>query len=66
MGFKKIRYHDGDNIMKIRIEDDSGGLMENWTIKMSDLGKWVNIMHHKYGIELSNKKKLDEDLDWIR
>lgn len=63
MGFKKIRYHTGEGLVKIRIEDETGAKMENWTIMMSDLGQWANMMFKKYGIS-RNGKKLDKDLGW--
>jgi len=61
MSFKKINYNLGENIVKIKIEDSTGARQENWTIMMSDLGKFVDLMHRKYG----NIKK-DRDLDWTR
>ncbi len=63
MGFKKIQYHTGEGLVKIRIEDETGAKMENWTIMMSDLGQWVSMMQRKYGIS-KKKKRVDEDLDW--
>ena len=45
---------------KIKILDETGALMENWTIMMSDLGKWASLMRQKYGI----KDNRDKDLDW--
>ena len=65
MDFKRLRYNSGEGRVKIKIEDDTGRLMENWTIMMSDLGKWVTLMHKKYGIVLEPEKK-DRDLDWLK
>jgi hypothetical protein len=61
--FKKIRYGVGSEIVKIKIEDGTGGLKENWTIMMSDLAKFVKRMSQKYHIE-GMKKDKDSDLDW--
>ena len=60
IGFERIRYNSGRNIVKIKIEDTSGALIENWTIMMSDLGKWVKQMDEKYGSQIKRKT----DLDW--
>lgn len=61
MVFRSIRYNTGTGIMKVRIEDDTGALMENWTIMMSDFEDWAETMRRKYGITKKKKK----DLDWI-
>ena len=66
MGYKKIKYNSGEGIVKIRIEEESGALMENWTIMFSDLGKWVSQMRRKYGSIVDGKRNDDKDLDWIR
>lgn len=63
MGFKKIKYHTGDGLMKVKIEDDSGATIESWTIMFSDFLKWVDIMKRKYGFP---EHKKDRDLDWIK
>jgi len=65
MGFKKIRYHTGEGLVKIKIEDETGAKQESWTIMMSDLGQWANIMRKKYGIK-DKVTKRDKDLDWAR
>ena len=62
MGFKNIRYNTGECLVKIRIENETGALLENWTIMFSDLAKWFNTMRRKYGI----KGTKDTDLDWAR
>ncbi len=65
MGFKKIQYHTGEGLVKIKIEDETGAKMENWTIMMSDLGQWSSMMLRKYGI--GKKQKIqDSDLDWAK
>jgi hypothetical protein len=61
MGFKKIKYNNGEGLVKIKIEDETGAKQESWTIMLSDLGQWSAMMCRKYGIE---KRKKDEDLDW--
>lgn len=63
MGFKKIAYNTGVNIVEIKIKDETGRFIENWTLMMSDLYKWVDIMKRKYGLEF---KEAPRDLDWIR
>lgn len=64
MPFKKIRTTPGDMIVEIKVRDENRSVLENWTIMMSDLGRWTNTMKQKYGIK-SDKKKKDEDIDWI-
>ena len=60
MTFKKVKDSKGDQIVIIKVLDQDRSILENWTIMMSDLYKWVSIMKSKYGI---NRK--DKDLDWI-
>lgn len=62
MGFKKISYHRGDYLMKVKIEDPSGAKEGNWTFMMSDLGQFVETMHRKYGI--SREPVESKELDW--
>ena len=61
MSFKKIRYNTGENIIKIKIQDETGRFIENWTLLMSDLPQWVEIISRKYGIRFS---KIPRDLFW--
>lgn len=65
---KPIKYNSGESIIKIRIEEPSGALMENWTVMASDLWKWARAMRLKYGLNFDEKKKTvnDRDLDWMR
>ena len=65
MGFKRIRYHTGEGLVKVRIEDETGAKMESWTIMMSDLGQWSRMMLRKYGIDTKTKQR-DMDLDWAK
>jgi hypothetical protein len=65
LAYKKIVYNGGEGIAKIKFLDESGKVLENWTIMWSDLGKWVKQMESKYSINLKNKK-MDSDLDWLR
>jgi len=39
--------------------------MGNWTIMLSDLGQWADMMIRKYGLE-KRKTNKDRDLDWAR
>jgi len=55
VNFKKIRYDTGENIVIIKIKDGTGKFIENWTINMSDLMKFVRLMKRKYGIEFGNE-----------
>jgi len=64
MAWKKIRYNCGDGIAKIRMEDETGALVENWTLHWSDLSKWVRQMQKKYSISM--KKEQERDLEWLR
>jgi len=59
MGFKKITY-GSEGRLKIKIEDANGACEGNWTIMMSDLFQWAEIMRKKYGI------KHGTDLDWAK
>lgn len=62
---KPIKYNLGGNIVKIRIEDETGAVIERWTVMMSDLWKWERAMRMKYG-EIFKEKKDDwnRDLGW--
>ena len=62
MGFKKIRYNTGEEIFKVRIENTSGSLLDNWVFMKDDFPQWVEIMKKKYGLGIKPKK--DRDLDW--
>ena len=61
---KPIKYYSGEGICKIRIEDETGKMIENWTIMMSDLWKWARFMKLKYGVNFSDESSKDKDLDW--
>jgi len=61
MSFKRISY-GGEGRFKIKVEDESGSNLGNWTIMFSDLGKWVEMAQRKYGIKI----KKDRDLDWAK
>ena len=63
MKFKRVRYDSGENIVRIRIEDETRRLMDSWTLMMSDLPQWVNSIRNKYGIDFNKKPK---DLEWLR
>ena len=63
MSFKKLKYNSGEGMAKIKILDDTGMQIENWTIMMSDLGRWASLMRQKYNITDKENKK-DKDLDW--
>lgn len=65
MSFKKIKYNNGKEIFKVKIEDTTGALIENWVFMKDDFNKWVNIIKKKFGIS-DIKKDIDRDLDWIR
>ena len=57
--FKPIKYGGGEGRYKIKVEDADGRCLENWTIMMSDLGRWVKMQSRKYG-----GNKIDTDLGW--
>ena len=65
MGLKKIRHNTGECLVKVRIEEDSGALLEKWTIMMSDLGNWFKIMKRKYGNRVETNSN-NRDLDWLK
>jgi hypothetical protein len=65
MPFSKIKYNRGQGIFKLRIEDSSGSLIENWVVMQHDFLDVVDIISNKYGL----KRKgfglgKDKDLDW--
>jgi len=65
MGFRPIRYNQGQEIFKIKIEDHSGASIENWVFMRCDFAKFVNIISKKYGISMKPKKQnKDRDLEW--
>lgn len=61
MGFQKIRYNTGANIVEIKIRDETGKFIENWVLMMPDLPQWIEIMSRKYGFSIHKRKS---DLDW--
>jgi hypothetical protein len=65
VGFARIKYHSGQGIFKVRLEDESGALMENWVFMEKDFPNFVNIMCKKYGFKLKKPKK-QTDLDWAK
>ena len=65
MGFKKIRYDAGENIVRIKIEDETRKIIDSWVMMMSDLPRWFNGIKEKYGL-ISSKKEKDRSLDWAR
>jgi len=63
VAFKKIRYNTGEEIFKVRIENSSGALLDNWVFMKNDFTQWVEIMKKKYGFGVKTRRK-DRDLDW--
>ena len=63
MGFKKIRYDSGENVVRVKIEDETRRQIDNWTLMMSDLPQWFNMIMEKYGLTL---KKRERELEWLR
>jgi len=63
LGFQKVRYNTGENIVEIKIRDETGKFIENWTFMMPNLPEWVEIMRKKYGISFKERPR---DLDWLR
>ncbi len=61
MSFRKIRYHTGEEIFKVEIEDQYGGRLDKWTFMKHDFPQWVSIISRKFGIKMDKK---DKDLDW--
>ena len=66
MSFKKIKHNSGDSIVQIKIIDETGARIENWTIMMKDLFKWTKTICRKYEIDMPKKEGLidKKDLDW--
>jgi hypothetical protein len=65
MGFEKIKYNTGKEIFKVRIEDTTGALIQNWVFMKEDFPEWLRIMERKFGVK-TKKKEPDRDLDWAR
>lgn len=63
MVFRKVKYNSGDNIIEIKIRDETGKFIENWTFMMENLPEWVDIIKRKYGIRF---EKVSKELDWLR
>jgi hypothetical protein len=61
---QRIRYNTGQGIVKIRIEDDSGAVIDNWTVMLRDLPETMDIIFKKYGLKI--RSKVTSDLDWIK
>lgn len=64
MSFSKIRHNSGSIIFKIKVENDDGSTIENWTIMQDDFDRVFKILQGKYGDKAQNKKD-NRDLDWI-
>lgn len=64
MSLKKIKYNNGEGLVKIKIEDSTGARIENWTIMMSDLGKVSKLLCRKYGIDYNTGEYKQKDFDW--
>ena len=63
MGFKKIRYDSGENVVRISIEDETRRIMDRWVLMISDLPSWFDGVKRKYGL---SSRKLPEDLEWLK
>lgn len=63
MAFKRVRYDAGENVVRIKIEDETRRMIDSWVIMMSDLPAWFNGIKEKYGLKLYKK---DRSLDWAR
>jgi len=63
VGYKTLKF-GSEGVAVIKMQDESGANVGNWTIHWSDLSKWVRQMERKFGI---NRKNLpDRDLDWMK
>jgi len=63
LGFQKARYDAGENIVRIKIEDETRRVIDTWVLMISDLPKWFRSIKEKYGLE---SKKTHRDLEWLR
>jgi len=67
MPLKRISYGGREGRLKIKIEDANGANEGSWTIMMSDLWMWADMISRKYGIDRKPKsEKKDKDLDWTK
>ena len=62
MAFSKIDYNSTDEIFEVKIEDNSGMVLERWKFQKKDFPKWARIISNKYGINV--KIKDISDLSW--
>jgi hypothetical protein len=62
MGFNKIRLGI-EEIFTLIIQDESGKVIEKWTMLKKDFNKTLRILDNKYGLNIW-KKKENKDLDW--
>jgi len=63
LGFQKVKYDAGENIVRIKIEDETRRIIDTWVLMISDLPKWFKGVKEKYGLE---SKKTHRDLEWLR
>jgi hypothetical protein len=61
MGFRKINWNSGEVIAKIKVQEANGVKLGEWTIALSDLGKFASMIREKFGTI-----ERDRDLDWAR
>ncbi len=62
--FKPIRYNNGKEIFRVKIEDTTGAFLENWVFMKDDFERWAKLMKRKFGISDDKPKEIDKDLDW--
>jgi len=63
LGFQKVRHDAGENIVRIKIEDETRRIIDTWVLMISDLPKWFKSIKEKYGL---TSEKQQKDLEWIR
>jgi len=63
LGFQKVRYVAGENIVRIKIEDETRRIIDTWVLMISDLPKWFKSIKEKYGL---TSEKQQKDLEWLR
>lgn len=63
MGRFGISYNESGDIIEIIIRDSSGGRIDKFKGRLSDLQKFIELIKRKYGIRFKREK--DSDLKWL-
>ncbi len=63
MKFSKIDYNNqSEEIFNVKIEDNTGQVLDKWKFNKKDFSNWANIIIKKFGLNVKIKNR--SDLDW--